>query len=541
MIDRQKLIDGYPIADYIRKQGIELKPKGKELVGLCPFHADKNPSMNVNTEKGVYHCFTCGAQGSVIDFAMNIKQMNIKDTMYALATDIGLEDEPKSTTTYEYKDRHGRPVMVVDRVQQGAKKHFCQSRIENGKKVSGIEGIERVLFRCEKWHNEEDIEICEGEKCVQAFEDMGYHATCNAGGAASWLDSYAVYMKDKHVTIWPDRDNAGEKWCEAVFKSLGELPKSIRICKLPAPYNDVADVVIAKGLEIATEVIGKIAMETPRIERGHDIPIYSSEEIFNIYRNDLTKPNPIRMDLGRWMPALLDHVRPLIPGDVIAIIAGTGVGKTSILQNILAYGTELPSLLFELELSDYLIAERQAALANGMTAIDVEKSVLANHKIDLSKCSHIWTCPVSGMTVERMTDIIERAELKMGHRPKVIGVDYLQLMKGGIGKRYERMSDIAESMRVIAKQCDVILFMLSQISRKQKGDEDEIQEVYLDDGKDSGSIESSSSLVLGAWKENPKTMWLKILKNSRGTLGDPIECAFDGARYRVKQKIHGVN
>jgi hypothetical protein len=48
-----------------------LKPLRKdEYQCLCPFHADKNPSMGINDEKGLYHCFSCGAKGNTVGFVM---------------------------------------------------------------------------------------------------------------------------------------------------------------------------------------------------------------------------------------------------------------------------------------------------------------------------------------------------------------------------------------------------------------------------------------------------------------------------------------
>ncbi len=47
---------------------VELKRKGPDWWGLCPFHAEKTPSFTVNDEKGFYHCFGCGAHGDALDF-----------------------------------------------------------------------------------------------------------------------------------------------------------------------------------------------------------------------------------------------------------------------------------------------------------------------------------------------------------------------------------------------------------------------------------------------------------------------------------------
>ena len=46
-----------------RERGIQLKPAGKELKGLCPFHEEKKPSFHVNPDKNLFHCLGCDAAG----------------------------------------------------------------------------------------------------------------------------------------------------------------------------------------------------------------------------------------------------------------------------------------------------------------------------------------------------------------------------------------------------------------------------------------------------------------------------------------------
>ena len=64
------------LAEYVRSCGIELTKHGRnDLKGLCPFHNDTNPSLIITPSKGLFHCPSCGAGGSVIDFAAKIKNI----------------------------------------------------------------------------------------------------------------------------------------------------------------------------------------------------------------------------------------------------------------------------------------------------------------------------------------------------------------------------------------------------------------------------------------------------------------------------------
>ena len=47
---------------------VNLKRRGKNMVGLCPFHNEKSPSFNVYPENNSFYCFGCGAGGDVITF-----------------------------------------------------------------------------------------------------------------------------------------------------------------------------------------------------------------------------------------------------------------------------------------------------------------------------------------------------------------------------------------------------------------------------------------------------------------------------------------
>ncbi len=72
---------------------VALKPKGREHVGLCPFHDDRSPSLAVVTHKGnaFYKCFACGAAGNAIDFVMNFHKMPFPEALRFLAAKSGLE------------------------------------------------------------------------------------------------------------------------------------------------------------------------------------------------------------------------------------------------------------------------------------------------------------------------------------------------------------------------------------------------------------------------------------------------------------------
>ncbi len=61
--------------------GTHLEKKGKSHTGLCPFHDDKNPSLSVDQEKGLYNCFGCGESGDVFDLVKVVKGFSFTESL----------------------------------------------------------------------------------------------------------------------------------------------------------------------------------------------------------------------------------------------------------------------------------------------------------------------------------------------------------------------------------------------------------------------------------------------------------------------------
>lgn len=534
---RDEIIAAYPIESVLAKIGVQVVKSGAKHVCKCPFHDDKSPSMSVDLARGLWHCFSCDIGGSVVDLVMRHRGIPVKQALRDMAVEANLitaeeADKPRKTATYEYRDAHGSPVMKVDRVDSGLKKKFMQYREVNGEPVYSITGVQRTLYRMERWAAKDEVHLCEGEKCVHALEQLGYDATCNPGGSSAWCDGFATYLKDKHVTIWPDADEAGKKWQAAVMASIEPKCASIRTARVAAPYNDIADVLLAQGQEIASETVKSILVASVKVLRGGDLPLLSSAECWEMYQKRVKSMEDEGIDLSRWLPSLKSTTRVLLPGDLVVILTDTGVGKTTIHVNIADSQRPIPTIFFELELAAEPLTERFIARTTRTNTLDIETGVRKGKLFDVRFWDHVFICPESRLDIGRMEDIINRAELKMGVRPKLILLDYIGLMndKGG-GKRYEKMSNIAESLKVLAKATNTVIIISSQISRNN-----ERQEVSLHDAKDSGSIENSAQLVIGAWRPSPEEITLKILKQTKKAGQTVINCLFDGDKQTITEK-----
>ena len=102
---------------------VVLKKKGREFVGICPFHDDSKPSMTVSPAKQFYYCFSCGAGGNAIKFLMELQRSSFSDVVLELAR------------------RYQLPVETVDGPQQ--------ERLRQ--QLSRREALHRVLALAAGW------------------------------------------------------------------------------------------------------------------------------------------------------------------------------------------------------------------------------------------------------------------------------------------------------------------------------------------------------------------------------------------------------
>ena len=69
---------------------IKLERRGKNMVGLCPFHNEKTPSFSVSPDKQLYHCFGCGASGNVFSLIMQMENLTFPEAAHYLANKAGV-------------------------------------------------------------------------------------------------------------------------------------------------------------------------------------------------------------------------------------------------------------------------------------------------------------------------------------------------------------------------------------------------------------------------------------------------------------------
>jgi DNA primase len=102
-------------ADIVEVIGLRvpLKKAGREFKACCPFHGEKTPSFWVSPEKQFYHCFGCGAHGTVLRFLMEHDRMAFPEAVEELAQLLGLEVPHEGGTSASNTKRADEPLYVL--------------------------------------------------------------------------------------------------------------------------------------------------------------------------------------------------------------------------------------------------------------------------------------------------------------------------------------------------------------------------------------------------------------------------------------------
>ncbi|MCO6488875.1 MAG: DNA primase [Phaeodactylibacter sp.] len=101
---------------------VNLKRRGVNMIGLCPFHAEKTPSFTVSPSKGFYKCFGCGKGGDSVNFLMELEHMEFPEAIRYLAKKYGIQLEETEVSQEVRQEQQYQESLFL--VNEFAKKYY---------------------------------------------------------------------------------------------------------------------------------------------------------------------------------------------------------------------------------------------------------------------------------------------------------------------------------------------------------------------------------------------------------------------------------
>jgi len=542
-MERNEILARNPLKSFLDKKQIKLRGAAPHFVtNVCPVtsHKPNHLCVTVDTAKGLFHCNDCDKGGTVIDWVMIEQHITAGEALKHLSGDNDKAQPtqaPQIVATYDYANENGELIFQV--VRYSPKTFRQRQPAANGSWQWDLEGVTRVLYNLACVRASATVVICEGEKDCDTMNKLGWVATTNCGGAGKWLPAYSETLKGKHVVLIPDSDSAGKDHALKIIESLKSCVLSLRRVTLPHPHKDVTDFVKSFPEEANAKTdLSKLIESSPSCVEF--LPVYTVEEMEVEYRRCVARDTRRSLSLSMFGPGTVLSSRKLIAGELMLLMADTGVGKTALLQTIARLAAPLKTLIFEMELPLSLMFERFVQMEVGCFSSDVEREYLEEFRPLWKRylgLHHIMVCPKSGIGTMEIEHLIVRSELKFGQRPDVVIVDYVGLVRSVNSKsRYDAVSNAAEEMKVIAKRTETIIIMASQIGRPDKKSDG--KPIGLHDARDSGALENSSGLVIACERPSRERIVLRILKDTKGRSGDTIELDFNAAQMSITPKLH---
>ncbi len=237
--------------------------------------------------------------------------------------------------------------------------------------------------------------------------------------------------------------------------------------------------------------------------------------------------------------------------DLIILAARPSMGKTTFALDIarnsaLKYGASVG--IFSLEMSDQQLVDRMLAAESGVDSWKLRTGRLSNdseYEALQSAMTKLHKAPIhiideAAMNIVKMRSAARR--LKNEHGLDMLIVDYLQLMSPtaskGSDSMVQQITEISRSLKILAKEMNIPVIALSQLSRavEQRGGKPR-----LSDLRDSGSIEQDADVVMFIHREDkanrdkeserPNIAEILVEKHRNGAVGS-AELYFDGAHVR---------
>ena len=266
----------------------------------------------------------------------------------------------------------------------------------------------------------------------------------------------------------------------------------------------ILDVAQKKLYEVSTSNIDKTFVGLP------EILTETFERINELYNNQ---------EQSRGIPTGFHDIDKILGGfhnsDLIILAARPSMGKTSLMLELvkrISLGQKVGTAIFSLEMSRDQLVDKLISSVSGINLGKIRSGHLSDEPGDnefmrlgtaigqLNEAP-VWIDDSGSLNITELRTKARR--LKSRHNIGLLLIDYLQLMSGKSqnysGNRVQEVSDISRGLKMLAKELNIPIIALSQLSRSVEGRDD--KRPMLSDLRESGSIEQDADIVMFIHRE----------------------------------------
>jgi len=236
---------------------VKAEKTGGEWKAICSKHDDKNPSLSINEEKQVYHCFGCGFSGQ-------------------------LYKKQRIVAVYDHYDEEDNFVYQI--VRYDPKGFTYRVKGEDGKWVYDAKDIKKILYRLPeliKADKDKPIIFVEGGKDVDNVRALGLESTTFFLVRGVWPEEFNKYFIDRIVILCPDNDETGRQYSLNIGKSISGIAKKVKWLELPGlgDKEDISDWIENGGTAEKLQELIDSAPEFSEVLEEFNKPIEPDETI----------------------------------------------------------------------------------------------------------------------------------------------------------------------------------------------------------------------------------------------------------------------
>lgn len=293
MIDLDNVLDYKAIySGHVKK----VQVTGSKLLGLCPFHPDKNASFSADLKTGQFQCFACGKAGNFLTFYAELNGVDTKEAYKRICEEHGLSEQrkqpcgnpieayaeakhlPADWLKAEWKmsngkDTKGAFVKIPYLTKDGGKVSATRKRYVDEKAFAWVRGGKLTLYGLH-WidtiHKMHKVVLVEGESDTQSLMKVGIPAL-GVPGASTFKVEWVKHLEGLTVYIHVEPDTGGETFFRKVCQRLAEAEFSGEVykVKIGGAFKDPSDVLIAKGEDELKRIMHERLKRAERVDIAH--------------------------------------------------------------------------------------------------------------------------------------------------------------------------------------------------------------------------------------------------------------------------------